>query len=143
MSVSVRGNLEEVTEMFELGDLLDKKVGVLSAGNRQRVALARAFLGRPRLLVLDEPMNKLDPSRRAMFKRLLRVCEEDWRHSGVFYTHSRRCGRDSRHSDDTKEGKGGVPRAFGQIARLAYGRDCEGHLWKGRGHGFEKNSPTM
>jgi len=79
--------IEEVTEMFELGDLLDKKVGVLSAGNRQRVALARAFLGRPRLLILDEPMNKLDPSRRATFKRLLRDYVKKTGATVVYSTH--------------------------------------------------------
>jgi len=46
----------------ELGveDLLGRKVGALSLGQRQRVSLVAAFAGAPPLLVLDEPTNALD-----------------------------------------------------------------------------------
>ena len=82
-----RREVDEIAEMFSLDELLDRKVASLSAGNRQRVAVARAFIGKPRLVVLDEPMNKLDPVWRRRIRELLKSYAARNGATVVFSTH--------------------------------------------------------
>ncbi len=53
--------IEEALDIAGLGDAVHRPVRTYSQGMRQRLAIAQAMLGRPDLLVLDEPTNGLDP----------------------------------------------------------------------------------
>ena len=64
---------EEVNALCQRLDLeLDRPVRALSKGNRQKVGLVQAFMGRPDLLVLDEPTTGLDPLLQHQVHDLLR-----------------------------------------------------------------------
>ncbi len=53
--------IRELAEELDLGPLLDRPAGTLSAGQKTRVALAKSLINRPSVLLLDEPTASLDP----------------------------------------------------------------------------------
>src|SRR5690554_1382201 len=73
-------NLHQVPELLGqvgLDDAMDARVKTYSKGMRQRLGLAQALLGKPRLLMLDEPTVGLDPIATADLYRLLRTLRDD------------------------------------------------------------------
>jgi ABC-2 type transport system ATP-binding protein len=76
--VSRPAAVEEAIGLFRLDAYADRRAGTLSLGNVQRLGLAKAMLHRPSLLVLDEPVNGLDPAGvvevRSLLANLAREC---------------------------------------------------------------------
>jgi ABC-2 type transport system ATP-binding protein len=66
-----RAELEELLVHVGLSEALGRRIGGFSKGMRQRTGLAAALLGRPDLLVLDEPTDGIDPLGRVEVRRIL------------------------------------------------------------------------
>lgn len=68
---------DKVLEMVGLTEVKHKKVSNLSMGMKQRLGIAKALLGNPQLLILDEPINGLDPKNIVALRTLLKKLSEE------------------------------------------------------------------
>ena len=73
-----RQRIDDVVEMVGLQNRVKDKVSTYSLGMKQRLGIAQAIMSRPKLLILDEPTNGLDPSGINEFRNLIKklACEE-------------------------------------------------------------------
>ena len=77
--------VDEVMEQVHIADRAESFIGQLSKGLRQRVGLGQALLHKPEVLILDEPMEGLDPQQQIEVKRLIR--EVGQAHTVMLSTH--------------------------------------------------------
>ena len=70
--------IREALEMVQLIGTHDKPVKQFSLGMRQRLGIARAISTRPELLLLDEPINGLDPEGIQLMRQLFRRLRDEW-----------------------------------------------------------------
>lgn len=78
--------LEKQIERFGLQADIDKRIGSYSYGMKHKLALIAAFTIQPKLLIMDEPMNGLDPNAVAAFKKSLEQYTKDGG-AVIFSTH--------------------------------------------------------
>jgi putative ABC transport system ATP-binding protein len=78
---------EYVTGALGLSPLLLRRPNQVSVGQRQRAALARALMGKPDLLLLDEPVSALDPENAAQVEALIQILSQDAGSAVVLASH--------------------------------------------------------
>ncbi|MBR5161885.1 MAG: ABC transporter ATP-binding protein [Thermoguttaceae bacterium] len=69
--------VNEVMDFTDLHVIADKTLNALSKGMKQRVSLARALVHEPKVLILDEPANGLDPRARVQMRELFKALAEN------------------------------------------------------------------
>jgi molybdate transport system ATP-binding protein len=88
-STERRFEFDEILDLLEIGDLLDRRPAKLSGGQQQRVALGRALLYSPRVLLLDEPLASLDDRLREQILPFLLRVKRDTGIPMLYVTHAR------------------------------------------------------
>ena len=79
--------VEKLIELVGLKDRINDKVSKYSLGMKQRLGLAAALIGNPKLLILDEPTNGLDPSGIMDFREIVKKAAKDRKMSVFISSH--------------------------------------------------------
>ena len=79
--------LQELVEILDFDEFLNRPVGKLSGGQRRRIDIARALLHRPEILILDEPTTGLDPQTRRLIWNVISSFRKDENMTVFLTTH--------------------------------------------------------
>jgi ABC-2 type transport system ATP-binding protein len=110
-----KGRIDGALERVRLNERADDAVKTYSLGMRQRLGVARALLNDPKLLILDEPANGLDPAGLAEFRDLIRSFVDEGR--SVFIS-SHILSEVQKMADDIAIIQQGRMIAFGSVDEL-------------------------
>ena len=88
-AAAIQDRVIELARVLEIEPLLQRRIRGLSGGESQRVALGRALSFRPRILLMDEPLNALDEKTRDRLCELLRTVQLESGLTVLHVTHSR------------------------------------------------------
>ena len=73
----IENQIQTVAQKVNLQEELNKKIGMYSGGMKQRLLIASTIIGKPQLLIFDEPTAGLDPKERLRIKKLMQNLAKD------------------------------------------------------------------
>lgn len=79
--------VNDVAELLEINEYLQRKPGQLSGGQRQRVAMGRAIVRNPKVFLFDEPLSNLDAKLRGQVRIEIKKLQKQMGVTSVFVTH--------------------------------------------------------
>ena len=83
----IEKKVNEVAELLEIKEFLQRKPGQLSGGQRQRVAMGRAIVRNPKAFLFDEPLSNLDAKLRGQVRIEIKRLQKKMGVTSVFVTH--------------------------------------------------------
>ena len=83
----IQSRVNQIADLLDLGQHLQKKPKELSGGQRQRVALGRALVRRPKVLLMDEPLSNLDAELRHQMRNEIRRLHDELGTTTIYVTH--------------------------------------------------------
>ena len=86
-AAEIKRRVNEALETVEMASFAERPATQLSGGQQQRVALARAIVGRPQLLLLDEPLSNLDARLREGMRGELKRLQRQLGMTTIYVTH--------------------------------------------------------
>ena len=96
---------QELLDILDFGDYLNRPVGKLSGGQRRRIDIARALLHRPEILILDEPTTGLDPQTRQVIWNVIEKLRIEEQMTVFLTTHYMEEAADADHVVILDEGR--------------------------------------
>ena len=87
LDAATRRDIDRALDLVGAREIARRSYGELSGGERQRLLLSQALLGRPKLLLLDEPLISLDPGRQRAVVELVARLRDELRIAIVFSAH--------------------------------------------------------
>jgi zinc/manganese transport system ATP-binding protein len=87
LSAAQRRDIDWALDMVDARDLARRSLGEMSGGERQRLLLSQALIGRPRLLLLDEPLISLDPGRQREIVDIVKRLRDELKIAILFSAH--------------------------------------------------------
>ncbi|MGM9552174.1 MAG: ABC transporter ATP-binding protein [Clostridia bacterium] len=85
MNLTKKDHINDVMNTVSISDVKNRKIKNLSKGYRQRVGFAQALIGKPEVLILDEPTVGLDPNQIIEIRDVIKRLKKD--HTIIFSTH--------------------------------------------------------
>jgi zinc/manganese transport system ATP-binding protein len=87
LDAAMRREIDWALDMVDARDLARRSLAEISGGERQRLLLSQALLGRPKLLLLDEPLISLDPGHQKSVVEIVRRLRDELKIAIVFSAH--------------------------------------------------------
>lgn len=124
-----KDRVEKLIDMVGLGQKRDVKVGAYSRGMRQRLGIAQSLVRDPKILILDEPTQGIDPEGTRDLRELIRMLSKERGMTIIFTTHvlyeiNKLCDRVAIMKNGVIAGIGTIPELRKQV-NAAEGEDFE------------------